>query len=517
MLRGASRTFRQDNSGAIAPIFALALFTLVALAGIGFDYGRLMAMDTELQNAADQAALAAATQLDGKSDSITRATTAATNAFASATSNFTNETRLANGTRPIINISFKFYANEPAGLPLASQELTTSATDQAKATVVRAYVIGGRTLFYALTPIVAAVSSGSSAPSAMAGVQQSTCDVAPMMICVQGNTGFGTVADRGKGLFLHADTLAAGNWGLLDLPYGASGNPNYALGYNASGSGSANGCFSTSAITTKPGYVTPELTAINTRFDFAGIGCNATTGDFCPATNVRKDYTITESSSIKQTASPTTTPPCGDTNPLYNWNRSNWTAATNNVSHAYPKDNCLISGTCTSIGDGVWDYTTYANFNFTGADLTASTSPATFGRSTMNQVSRYDYYLWELQNASTRLAPKAISSTGWVSDGKSKPTWTNTNVCTYPQPIKETGLTPGPAQKDRRVLTIATVDCSGQSGNFTPTIIRWVDVFLVSPAADDGTVFAEVIGPSAKLDGSSGFQYFGRSKPVLIR
>ena len=59
--------FRTDQA-AIAPLYALALFALVGMAGIGFDYARLVSMDTELQNAADQAALAAATQLDRQAD-----------------------------------------------------------------------------------------------------------------------------------------------------------------------------------------------------------------------------------------------------------------------------------------------------------------------------------------------------------------------------------------------------------------------------------------------------------------
>src|SRR5690349_9364778 len=52
------------TDGAVAATVALSLFALVAIGGVAFDYARLAAMDTELQQAADQAALAAATQLD---------------------------------------------------------------------------------------------------------------------------------------------------------------------------------------------------------------------------------------------------------------------------------------------------------------------------------------------------------------------------------------------------------------------------------------------------------------------
>src|SRR5437763_16785307 len=67
----------QDTNGTVAPTVALSLIGLVTVGGVAFDYAHLAAMDTELQQAADQAALAAATQLDGQPDAILRATAAA--------------------------------------------------------------------------------------------------------------------------------------------------------------------------------------------------------------------------------------------------------------------------------------------------------------------------------------------------------------------------------------------------------------------------------------------------------
>ena len=66
-----------DNSAAVAPTVALSLFALVGAAGIAFDYARVASLDTELQSAADQAALAAATQLDGQDGACARAAAAA--------------------------------------------------------------------------------------------------------------------------------------------------------------------------------------------------------------------------------------------------------------------------------------------------------------------------------------------------------------------------------------------------------------------------------------------------------
>src|SRR5512139_623779 len=77
MSRRGVKAFWRNDSGATAALYALALPALVAIGGVGFDYARLAGMDSELQNAADQAALAGATQLDGQSGSRTRATGAA--------------------------------------------------------------------------------------------------------------------------------------------------------------------------------------------------------------------------------------------------------------------------------------------------------------------------------------------------------------------------------------------------------------------------------------------------------
>src|SRR3954464_15112535 len=66
-----------STEGAVAPTVALSLTGLIAAGSIAFDYARLASMDTELQDAADQAALAAASQLDGQAGACARAAAAA--------------------------------------------------------------------------------------------------------------------------------------------------------------------------------------------------------------------------------------------------------------------------------------------------------------------------------------------------------------------------------------------------------------------------------------------------------
>src|SRR5918993_1291849 len=66
----------RSGKGRGAPTVALSLVALIGAGGLAFDYARLATMDTELQNAADHAALAGASQLDKKAGACARANAA---------------------------------------------------------------------------------------------------------------------------------------------------------------------------------------------------------------------------------------------------------------------------------------------------------------------------------------------------------------------------------------------------------------------------------------------------------
>ena len=67
---------KQRQEGAVIVTVALALLFLLGFMGIALDFGRLFVVKTELQTAMDSCALAAAQELDGASDALTRATNA---------------------------------------------------------------------------------------------------------------------------------------------------------------------------------------------------------------------------------------------------------------------------------------------------------------------------------------------------------------------------------------------------------------------------------------------------------
>ncbi|MFM5949601.1 MAG: pilus assembly protein TadG-related protein [Novosphingobium sp.] len=528
MRRSFLKAFLADDSAAIAPLYALGIGALVTVSAVGFDYGRLMALDTELQNAADQAALAAATQLDGSDSAMPNARDAATNAFASAGSAFVNETRFANDgrvtgaadSRPITSLSFRFYDGYDTTTDVPGAELTTDG-QSADARVVEV-IVNSRRVFYALTPLVNAISSGDVNGRAWATLQNSTCNVPPLMFCLPHTASgavdadFPTDADIGKGLKLHMkananDSWAPGNFGFLNISYGTQSQQNRRLGLNTSGAG----CIG-ETVESDPGVRDTESTALNTRFDIYpasnNFACNTGTGDFCPAENTRKDFIFSEVRAIrvKKTDPAPAAPQCGtyDT-------RSGWTA--NTAAKGFTEDNCFVSGTCSAVGTQAasasapnWNASAYMTAHHSGVALSTAAPGGT----------RYEVYKWELEDRANYLAPERLSSSSTFRDQGANRTYTFTNICAYPQPILGTAVAATDDQKDRRVLTVAAVDCTGLSGRDVVKIVRWVDLFLVKPASQTGSdkeFFTEVIGPAKKANGDSGFQYFGRNKAVLIR
>ncbi|MEN2429860.1 pilus assembly protein TadG-related protein [Comamonas sp. F1-6] len=73
-MRGSAAQRRQH--GAFLITFALFMLFLLGFMGIALDFGRLFIVKTELQTAVDSCALAAARELNGQSDAITRAQSA---------------------------------------------------------------------------------------------------------------------------------------------------------------------------------------------------------------------------------------------------------------------------------------------------------------------------------------------------------------------------------------------------------------------------------------------------------
>jgi Flp pilus assembly protein TadG len=531
MLAQTGRAFLKNEDGAIAPLYALSLTALIAVGGIAFDYSRLASMDTELQNAADQAALAAASQLDRGSDAITRATSAAQTMVLNKT-RFANDGNVAGRNITVPTLVFYKTYDSATDIPGAT------TTDGTEARFVQV-TVGTRYAKYALTPIVAAIRSDNVAASAVAGIGSGICQVPPLMFCAPGNSpNFPTAADIGKGVKLQpgagpaGEVWAPGNYGYLDLEANGAAGVAQALGANQATAG----CFDNSdRIDTEPGNKASVPRALNTRFDIyetvPGEGkpsCDTATGDFCPAQNVRKDFVRKEVVELKDLDYPVGT---GNPNPplLANYPPNPGCGAAgatisdftqNAAATGMLRDSCHIDGTCTTnFGNGTWDVSAYFAANHPLA--TAPTGAA---------ATRYSVYKWELEDPANRMGPKVVSSdpTTYKITGngaRRKIDFTFTNYCAYAAPVEGTAVVTSPTQKDRRVLTVASVDCTGLHGKAPVRVLQWVDMFLVEPSWDRTTaystekaqIYAEIIGVATKPDGSSSFQYFSRNRPYLVK
>ena len=530
----------RSTSGAVAPTVALSLFGLIAAGGLAFDYARLASMDSELQNAADQAALAAATQLDGTGTAITRATGAAQALIVNRTL-FANDGNNSGRSVTVPNLIFYSAYNQDT-------DTGTTTTSPAAAKFVQVSVTP-REAFFALTPVVQMFRSGQINASAVAGIGQAICKVPPVMICnpqepcsnTDPNYAFDANALVGKGLKLlttggggssecsGGGAWAPGNFGFLDTHSTLTNNPVIALKQAIGWNTPPGDCLPASGVDTETGQITPVRDAINTRFDIfdqGGPGGDACpTGGACqPSINSVKDLVRSTNANGQNScglgpqgwgeASHPYLPTSAST-PL----TGTEIAATETIGH--PRDMCHAvssSGTCANgrIGDGIWDRNAYFTINYPGLNWQGAMTSA-YGTTA---VTRYQVYLWEIAHAGDVFT----SPTGVRTVGQSRVA-TGTKL-DHNQPICGTGLQPSSTTVDRRRLSVAVVNCraNGVAGgsNGVP-VIRWVDAFIVEPSANrtrtaQQDVYVELIGEtSTSTLGSTVGQVVQRQVPYLIR
>jgi Flp pilus assembly protein TadG len=543
-MRSARRLLR-DNRGAVAPTIALSLVGLIAAGGIAFDYTRMASMETELQTAADQAALAAASQLDGNSGACSRAANAAVSMLA-------NQTRMANdgnASGRAVTIPLETTC-DATGQVRFYQDIakTTAATSDANAKFVEV-TVDTRTAKFALTPIAAAFSSGAIDATAFAGLDTAICKVPPLMLCNpnEGTDPSFTIANYiGKGVRLVGNDgggfYGPGNFGFLDV---GAGNGAATLRQELGGNNVPGNCVSGSGVDTETGSIISVRDALNTRMGVYDQGLNnacGNTGASCPpSANMRKDLVLDGNGNAFNKI--------GLTNNNNGWKEatSPYPGAANITSggahHSlsdaeiaaidpmgYPEDKCHAfksdgTGICTGgrIGDGAWDRFAYFKSNsasypelsaLTTADTTAFNNLLTgwFGTTT---PTRYQVYQWEMNHSNPRLNAQSARS--------------STNVYSRPSDLsgEPTAISPSSTQVDRRVLSVAVINCTaaGVSGHTTGVSVqKFIDIFLTQPAlartvgmrTENGDVYVEIIGVTANATDTGAVQLIKKSVPYLI-
>jgi Flp pilus assembly protein TadG len=554
------RRLLKSSSGAVAPTVALSLFGLIAVGGVAFDYARMAGMDTELQSAADQAALAAAGQLDGQAGACARAAAAAS-ALVSNQTLFANE---SGGTR-LIGVENENTCDATGAIQFYQSYDKDSdtpgppATDDSNAKVVIVSV-NPREAFFALTPIVAALRSGNIGAKAVAALGSAICKMPPVMICnpaeTAGNTSFNPSDYVGDGLRLTSvgngsGIWAPGNFGYLDTQSGVNGAPGLreALGWDSP----PGECVSTDGVDTKPGATVTVTDAMNTRFDiFQNDNTSCPSGGTCsPSINSTKDVVRPGNSSS-----------CKFVNNGQGWQLpSNYYGSGNYpalgstpgplpasftpTSMGTPRDECHAvssNGSCTNgrIGDGIWDVNAYFRTNYRRSDgtywvsgtgtgswqantgLSPSAPRVIPGTTTPNPAyaSRYNVYNWEIQHRGQVIDGVSVLGSRIASGtGPNALTSFGTSQCAA-------GQIPEATVPDRRRVSVAVVNCSanGVKGNVTGVPVeKWIDVFLVEPSlsrerTSDGDMYVEVIGESvAGGSGSTAGQVIRHDVPYLIK
>lgn len=553
-MRGIARLLWGNADGAVAPTVALSLTALIAVGGVAFDYSRMASMDTELQTAADQAALAAAAQLDGGTDACERAVAAARGMVA-------NQTRMSNDNLGVaIDIPDPGVCDDDSGITFDAtasirfyqdKNKNTPSDDDSNAKFVEVQV-ADREARFALTPIVAAFRSGELHAIAFAGLDSAICKVPPLMLCnpdEDGDPDF-TISDYiGKGIRLVANDgggiYGPGNFGFLDVALDTSGgNGANTLRQILGRVALAANCVHGDGVTTDPGNMVSVRDALNTRFDIYDNGLNQACGKnagqnavFCPSSvNTRKDLVqkgngasacgLVANGNANGWIQPAKPYP-GATLPATQGELSE-SAAKLLSPTGYPHDIChswsetgnctpLVSGVGNRIGDGHWDR--YAYFLSHPVDYPTLTTKAqvdtfmtnTFGTTT---PTRYQVYAWEMK-AANRAARLHTGVPVGSFKASSQP------VCATP------GVIPDSTQVDRRVLTVAVINCDaedikGRTANVSVT--KWIDIFLTEPTlartvgtpTENSDVYVEVIGQTENATDQGAVQLVKKSVPYLI-
>lgn len=461
-LRHRSRGFGQSEDGSILVFFGVALAVLMGIVALSFDLGRIAIVQTELQSYADSVALAAAGELDGRQDSISRARAAAAELIADRQTFATGGQDLAGGG----DYTLTFHATLP---PSDTSAITVATTNSREAAFVRV-VVNTRNVDLTFAAAFSALS-GENGPdnavraTAVAGFTQYACDITPLMFCLPSG-GFEANSSIGHMIQLRAGGNGAawgpGNFGFLDPaqllidpagPCARAQNGAPRLRCLIGAIGNVTQCFSQRGVDTEPGQkVGITNGAFNVRFDiFSGaMGSSRNDPDYAPAPNVIKGIVSHNGSACINNEQPSP-----DTLGL-------------------PRDTCLVQGTCGRFGDGNWaaGRVDYVARNYDGIDP----HPAA--------QTRYEYYLAEIAAAGGPGSPNSIL----------------TNRAETGRPMCSPHQSDNP---ERRIVIAAGVDCvtypiNGQENDIP--VAEFVRLFLTEPVGQDGStppvvdIWAEVVG-----------------------
>ena len=516
--------FWRDQGAAVAAIYAIALPGLILVGGVAFDYTRLVGMDTELQNGADQAALAGATQLDKGANACARAGNAAVDMLRNITLfSATGNTVQFNGGATITpaadqcgaftgtdTFSVRFFKVYVAQGDAGNVPATTDA--DARYVEVRA---DEETTRYSFTPIAPLLRTLTA--RAVASMGGAICGTATLSYCNPSlPVGYDPDNYKGRGILIgtmdNSFDGANGTWGYLKIPPANTSSPADIETVLAQDEPTIECRSEDASPIAQPGSTSNLVRAINTRFDIFDNNivnnnqpCEVLS-DCGPAKNVIKD--LVKSTGNKWVLPDVQFTPIAKGTSAYDPTKIYQNGATPQ-SMGLPRDLChygTYGASCASLG-AIGDI---GNGNWPRADYFAKYHS---GRAPSNasSITRYETYLWEQ-------AQGYLPSLNNISGG---PKGTQ-----YSQPVT---VGASGSAFDRRVLTVAFTRGTGgvcPSANDPVTGVTWVDVFFVQPGVSkrgnypagvqensSDPIYVEIIGRSKS---SATKQLTQRDKPYLV-
>ncbi|RWG54850.1 MAG: pilus assembly protein [Mesorhizobium sp.] len=449
------REFWNDQRGIAMILVAIMLPALIGFAVLMIDMSRAGNLHNDLQKGADAMALATAGELDGRSDSIIRADRALANLIA-------NKYQFANGADvPTILARAGVTRRYLRSLPPSDDDAIRAAdviTDEvtgakeAQFVEIRVTPVG----FSAIFPV--SFNTGNSADNsfnigaiAVAGFTQTICETVPLFMCNPFETDTPATSKTIQQAFADGDTYSRelrvlkvdsnpgpGNFGLLQ-----NGLQSIQDGMAR---GTAGTCYNRNSITTKTGVTFGQVnTGLNVRFDlYQGSLKSIKDNGYRPASNVRKGADKTS-------------------------NCNKYVMATDGPP---PSAMALPPGTGYDSSTGMtapissntfWD--SYWSINHNGAAYPSIPSTSNPTGDTTKPASRYDVYMYEINNDKVKDASPAPS--------KEK----GTPSCFKGDLTK--------ADPSRRLINLAIVDCKANQARLNGhTQVKpdgYASVFLISP------------------------------------
>ncbi len=495
-----AKRFARDVSGGVMIWAAVGAPVMVSGGALAVDVSRVYNLDQQMQSAADSAARAAAAELDGKSDSLTRANRAMTTLVS-------NSETFSETSGAVAVQSVRFLTEQPANsYETADESLVTTDPHAARYVEVTLAPRNVKTLFPPkLSKGLAKVSLQSTST---AGFSFGTRGGQPMFVCnpYEGSnvTIFEAADDPnerrrqirlvnpggGNGKFV------AGTWGYLD-PFSQQGSTSANDFKDIFAIDVPNTYFTSSGVRVRSGEIAGIDEAINTRFDmFKGTFKKpeyTSNPRYAPARNVTKGYAAAsakggsaKSCAVVKSSAAFGLPRDGEGNTLSYNNPAN-SSSTATIEGGF-------------IGDGNWDFVEYVRVNHNLAsslNVNGTTYQFNHASGTVSPTTppgRYEMYRWEIDSGKIP---------GKQSYGQNN---VNTPEEGTPQCHSEGGYA---GDIDRRVITAAIINCGAQNSLHDMTdkdvgpvpVLAFGKFFLTEPVGVDAQteMYVEFVG---LLDGT---------------